>query len=560
LDNSAKYLRYALEVRTPATSRIEVRNRLGSYAACLMLQGEFGKAEEVIKEYEVINGKLGDNWGTINLNKIKGAYHYFMGNYTEALKYLQLAFSRVDEIKAFSFDVKNIAFYLGKTEYEIGYYDNAIRHLAYVIELANQLKFGADLLDANLFISQSYEKKGNKDSAYYYFRVYDRIKDSLLTFRKEKAIIELTTKYETGQKEQQIRLLQREKELNAYQLRSKNDEIDKQILLDSKKSQQLALLSQQNEISRLESSKKTLAFENQQKEMVKKKNELALLAKENELQAVLAGKESQRKNFAYIAVAAILVFSGYVLYRYTMNKKLSRQLAASLVDLKQAQAQLIKIEKEKEAENIRVRISRDIHDEVGATLSGVALFSEIAGQKMKQHNEKDAQVYLDHITANSKEMVEKMSDLVWTINPQNDSFDRIISKLQSYAVNLCAGKGIRLHLDIDQALRSYYLPMQVRKNIYMLIKEAINNAVKYSEGKNIYLCVHNQGDLMTVEIRDDGKGFDTNLNYDGNGLNNIRARATDLDAKFSIDSQKGMGTSIRLQLDFHPAGGHQEVV
>src|SRR6185295_10671078 len=268
---------------------------------------------------------------------------------------------------------------------------------------------------------------------------------------------------------------QREKELNAYQLRSKNDEIEKQMLLASKKSQQLSLLSQQNEISRLEASEKTLAFENQEKEMVKKQNELKLLAKENELQAVLAVKESQRKNFAYFAVAAILVFSAFVLYRYTKTRKLSRQLSASLVELKQAQAQLIRTEKEKEAENIRVRISRDIHDEVGATLSGVALFSEIAREKMNLHQERDAQIYLDHITANSKEMVEKMSDIVWAINPENDSFDRIIAKLQSFAVNLCAGKSIRLHIDTDEDIRRCVPSMHIRQNLYMVVKEAINN-------------------------------------------------------------------------------------
>ncbi|HEY6504100.1 MAG TPA: ATP-binding protein, partial [Chitinophagaceae bacterium] len=436
----------------------------------------------------------------------------------------------------------------------------AIMHLLYAIQLNSTQRPVENITDANLYISRAFEKKGDKDSALYYFRIHDHLKDSLWTFRKEKAVIELSTRYETEKKEQQIQLLQREKELDGYQLKSKMDEIEKQNLADAQKSQQLTLLSKENEINRLEASESNLAFDNQQKEMVKKQNELELMAKEKELQSAIAGQESQRKNFAYIAIAAILLFSGSIYYRYTQNKKLSRQLAASLVDLKQAQEQLIKTEKEKEGAKIRARISRDIHDEVGATLSGVALFSEIAREKLQQHQQNDAQVYLDHITTNSKEMIEKMSDIVWTINPLNDSFERIIAKLQSYAVNLCAGKAIRLHLDMDEQVRLHSPSMQARKNIYMLIKEAINNAVKYSGGKNIFLALNKKGDRIEIEIRDDGKGFDKKRSHEGNGLNNMQARAADLDATFAIDSQEGKGTHIRLQFNFHPSGGQREAI
>jgi signal transduction histidine kinase len=231
------------------------------------------------------------------------------------------------------------------------------------------------------------------------------------------------------------------------------------------------------------------------------------------------------------------------------------RLEKSLVDLKQAQEQLIRTEKEKEAENIRVRISRDIHDEVGATLSGVALFSEIAREKMKQHKEEDAQVYLEHITANSKEMVDKMSDIVWAINPDNDNFDRIIAKLQSYAFNLCAGKNISFHVDFDDKVKEHYPPMQVKRNLYLFLKEAINNAVKYSEGKNIFMSLKKESSFI-AEVRDDGKGFDCSMHREGNGIKNMKARADILEGKFDITSATNKGTTVRLQFHFHPAGGH----
>ncbi len=235
-----------------------------------------------------------------------------------------------------------------------------------------------------------------------------------------------------------------------------------------------------------------------------------------------------------VIICILVILISYGIYKYRINQILKLQA-------------------------IRNNIARDLHDEVGATLSGVALFSEMARQKMESHNEHDALFYLENITVNSKEMVEKMSDIVWTINPQNDSFDRIIAKLQSYAVNFCAGKNIKLHLDIDDSVRNYSPDMQVRKNFYLIIKEAINNAVKYSDGKNIYVSLNYQDNGITAEVKDDGKGFDTGVTKEGNGLNNMKARANELNAKLNIESQKERGTSVNLQMRFHPSGGHRKV-
>lgn len=295
-------------------------------------------------------------------------------------------------------------------------------------------------------------------------------------------------------------------------------------------------------------------------ETEKQDQQITLLQQKTDLQAALAARESQRKNFAYIAIAGVLLFGGFAFFRYQQHKRLSKKLSASLVELKETQHQLIRIEKEKEAENIRSSISRDIHDEVGATLSGVALYSEIAKQKMKEHKDTDVNTYLEHISTNSKEMVQKMSDIVWAINPENDSFGRIMSKLQALAINLCAGKNIRLHTSIDNIILDEHPEMQVRKNIYLFIKEAMNNAVKYSGGKNLYFSLRRQDETIIAEVRDDGHGFDRNAVVTGNGLNNMRIRANELNGTFTVQSTPEQGTCIRLQFNFHPAGGHRKVV
>ncbi|MEO8769495.1 MAG: histidine kinase [Ferruginibacter sp.] len=560
LDESAKYFKYALDSRTAKTSKVEVRVRLGNYAACLMLKGEFEKASSILKEYELINEKLGDNWGLINLYRLKGIYNYESGNYPEALKYMKLAYNRSGEIINYSSDVKNIFFYLAKAEYKMGMYDSALSRLPYVTKISTQLHQNIDLLEVNLLTSQCYEKKGMADSAYYYFVTYAHLKDSLLSIEKEKAVLDLTTRYETEKKEQQIKILETSKEAGDYALALQNQQLEKQSLENEKKSQQLLLLSQQSAISKLEAYKQSLTLQNQQKDILKKQQELKLMSKENRLRETIAIKENLQKRIAYIAVFAVLLLAGISIYRYRQIRKLGKSLAASLVSLKEAQDQLVKTEKEKEAENLRLRISRDIHDEVGATLSGVALFSEIAKQKMEQHQDEEAQVYLNHISTNSKEMVEKISDIVWAINPENDSFDRIISKLKVFAFNLCAGKGIELHLHVDDSMQNLYPPMHIKRNLYLFMKEAINNAIKYSGAKNIYFSLRLMEEQIIACINDDGKGFNNSVSYQGNGLKNMKARAMNLDAKFDIDSASGEGTKISLQFPFHPIGGQQRAV
>jgi signal transduction histidine kinase len=560
LEKANNYFSYGLKKRTALSDKIGIRSSLEKYATSLILLHNFSRSDSIIKEFVLMNVTFNDAWGKMALNRIRGLFEYEQKNYQNALSYLYQANNNIGGPKISNVDVKEVVFLLGKAEFEIQNYDNAIMHLQTAGHLAHELRFLFDEMEANLLLSKAFDKKGKPDSALYYFRNYSLLKDSVLSVQKQRNIIEITTRYETGKKEQEIKILQKEGEANSYLLRLQNQQIEKQQLEDEKKSQQMDLISKQNEINKLDASQKTLGLDNEKKENEKNQIKLRSLEKESALQTVIAHNQKQRKNFAYGLIASILIFSGYGYYRYRQNKKLSGQLSDSLAELKQAQAQLIKSEKEKESENIRVRISRDIHDEVGATLSGVALFSEIAKQKMEEHNEHDAKIYLDHISANSKDMVEKMGDIVWTINPDNDSIDRIVARLKAYAVNLCGGKGIHVHFQVDESIKNFFPGMPERKNIYLFSKEAINNAVKYSNGSNIFFSMLKKDNMVALEIKDDGKGFDMNSIEKGNGLINMEARAAELNADLDVLSKRGIGTCIKLHINFYPIGGQKEQV
>jgi signal transduction histidine kinase len=560
LEKANKYLSYGLKKRTTLNDKVIIRLSLEHYSTSLILLHDFSRADSVIKEFELMNVSLNDVWGKMALNRIKGRFEYQQKNYQKSLNYLQQAYIQVGEIKASSHQIKEVVFLLGKAEFETNDYNNAILHLQTAGKLAHDLGYMVDEMETNLLLSKAFEKKGKADSTLYYFRNYSLLKDSVLSVQKQKNIIEIITRYETGKKEQEIKILQKEGEASSYLLRLQDQQMEKQQLQNEKRTQEMDLISKQNEINKLDASQKTLSLDNEKKENEKKQARMNSLEKESALQTAIARNQKQRKNFAYGLIVSILIFSGYGYYRYRQNKKLSRQLSHSLAELKHAQVQLIKSEKEKESENIRARISRDIHDEVGATLSGVALFSEIAKQKMEQHNEPDAKIYLDHISTNSKDMVEKMGDIVWTINPENDSIERIVTRLKAYAVNLCGGKGIQIHFQVDDGIKDFFPAMPERKNIYLFSKEAINNAVKYSNGSNIFFSIVKNNNTIELEIKDDGKGFDRNSIVNGNGLTNMQARATELNAALDILSTPGTGTCIKLHINFHPIGGQKELI
>jgi signal transduction histidine kinase len=556
-NEAERQLSYALSVQPPNAEKVHLRGILANYAEVLTAQGKYELATKTISEYDKINAVLGDVWGSMTEMKLKGSLSYRQGNYALALQYLQQGYKLKPGDNLFVHDIMNVVSYLGKTELKTGNADSAIVHFRLSKKLATESNFIAGILENNMLLAEAFQQNKQMDSAYHYFKYYSHLRDSILTFKKERTVMELSAKYDAEKREQQIKNLQNEKQVYNYELLLKNKTIEQQELIGLKNSQKLTLLTQQSEISRLQASEKSLELQNREKEFVKKQNELELLQKEKQLQSVLAAKQVQQKKLLLFITTATLLFVLYGAYRYRQNKQLSSRLSQSLTDLKLAQEQIIKSEKEKESENIRVSISRDIHDEVGATLSGVALFSEIAKQKVQQYRQKDALEYLEHISTNSKEMVEKISDIVWAINPDNDSFERITEKLRAYTLNLCAGKGIRLNFEVDEAINNLIPSMGVRRNIYLFSKEAINNAVKYSGCKELLFSLQQLNQYSLLKINDDGNGFEPGSVAKGNGLKNMNARANDMQADFELNSHPGLGTSIKLQFNFHPNGGHK---
>jgi signal transduction histidine kinase len=197
-------------------------------------------------------------------------------------------------------------------------------------------------------------------------------------------------------------------------------------------------------------------------------------------------------------------------------------------------------------QSIRNRIASDLHDEVGSNLNSIALFTRIAEKKLGAENI-EIHALLDKIKSNSEETVSTIRDTVWAINPDNDSSENLFEKMRAMAYEVLSAKDIELNYTneiIDH--KALKMSMEQRRNIYLIFKEAINNIVKHSEATEVNIRISKEKSDIKLDIVDNGKGFDTKENYEGNGLKNYRKRETEGFLNVKLASKIGKGTSIEV--------------
>jgi|GEM_PF-2986254 len=227
----------------------------------------------------------------------------------------------------------------------------------------------------------------------------------------------------------------------------------------------------------------------------------------------------------YMLVAITTAVLIYVVYRIRVNR-------------------LLAIEK------VRFQLSRDLHDDMGSTLSTINILSSIAADKLDK-DPASTRGYISRIASNSQQMMESMDDIVWSINPANDDMKRVIYRMREFASGILEPKQIALIFYSSEETNALKLSMAHRRDFFLLFKEAVNNAAKYSECKRVKVSLCIEKKQLVLSIKDDGKGFVIREYEDGNGLTNMRKRAALLDADFKIESVIGQGTSIEAKMNLN---------
>jgi ligand-binding sensor domain-containing protein/two-component sensor histidine kinase len=208
--------------------------------------------------------------------------------------------------------------------------------------------------------------------------------------------------------------------------------------------------------------------------------------------------------------------------------------------------QALKIEK------MRTKIATDLHDEIGTSLSGIAIFSQLAKRKLKQGDLKSTEM-LDKIETSSRELIDSMSDIVWSINPQNDSLEDAVLKMEDYAIKLFEAKGIDLQISVSKEIDKINLPPDLRRNLLLIFKEMITNVVKHSGATKAYVEIKvektdRRSKTLIMKVEDDGIGFDVNKVYAGSGLKNLKARSDLINGEIKVFLNENQGTSYLFKL------------
>jgi len=194
-------------------------------------------------------------------------------------------------------------------------------------------------------------------------------------------------------------------------------------------------------------------------------------------------------------------------------------------------------------ERLRSRISADLHDDIGSTLSSISIISEGA---LQEKDLPSAKLMMKEISDNTQLLMDKMDDIIWCVNPQNDSFQNLLLRIKKFSALLFEAKGIDYTISIDKSINDISLPMNLRQHLYLILKEAVNNLAKYSGATHATICINHEGGYLNMKIADNGKGFDTTRLQTGNGLRNMRRRAGMLQANLEIDSGTS-GTTVFLR-------------
>ena len=224
-------------------------------------------------------------------------------------------------------------------------------------------------------------------------------------------------------------------------------------------------------------------------------------------------------------------------------------IARDLTERKRAEEALRRSREERliELERVRKRIATDLHDDIGSSLTQISILSEVARQRVG-HNDSPLTKPLSMIAAASRELVDSMSDIVWAINPQKDHLSDLQQRMRRFASDVFTARNIDFRFRAPDAETDIQLGANIRREVFLIFKESINNMVKHSGCTRADIEFSLGNDHLYLRLTDNGQGFDAARDNDGHGLMSMSDRAKGLGAELEIISHPDSGTTIILQV------------
>jgi signal transduction histidine kinase len=220
-------------------------------------------------------------------------------------------------------------------------------------------------------------------------------------------------------------------------------------------------------------------------------------------------------------VAALVVAAVYLVYRYRLGQAL-------------------------QMERVRMRIATDLHDDVGSSLSQIAILAEVLQRRIDGGDPRLTQP-LAKIAGVSRELVDSMGDIVWAINPRRDRVRDLVQRMRRFAGDTLEARGIELVLRAP-AEGTLRLGADVRRQVYLVFKESVNNSVRHADCSRVEIDLEISARTLTLRLADDGCGYEETDDGDGHGIESMRRRADELGGRLELESTPGSGTVMRLSI------------
>jgi ligand-binding sensor domain-containing protein/two-component sensor histidine kinase len=200
----------------------------------------------------------------------------------------------------------------------------------------------------------------------------------------------------------------------------------------------------------------------------------------------------------------------------------------------------VRIAQLKKEDKIRSRLASDLHDDLGSTLNSIKVYSNLA---LMQRDNPD---HLVKIKQSTQDAISGIRDIIWVLDDKKDTVEDLLNRVKQFAAPLCDANQVKFITEADSAFHHHKLGKEEKRNLYMILKESINNSIKYAECATIRLQLTAEARKLKIVITDDGKGFNNTKASEGNGLKNISTRAKEIGYTSRIISSAGQGTRIIL--------------
>jgi two-component system sensor histidine kinase UhpB len=522
------YMKRTLEATKDSTSRAGMMLNIGNAYGDM---GDLNAAAEYHLNSLALFEKVGNQRGQSFVYQGLGNDYLKLEQWNKARSYFEKSLALKQQLNDRR-GIMNAQGGIGDVSMELGDYTAAIRAFEASCTMAKEMSLVTEEANGVHQLAEAYRKLGNMEASKKYYRgavklakqLDDKpwvasLEASLLQLEEGKAkelveagLLKTLAQYsESGD-----RIAQANAHYNLAGFYSEQNDFRKAY-------QHLHLFAGLEDSTRGQSVDEQLRKLEEQYATEKHEREMALFKKDQELKTADFERRQAVQAGVIIALISILAIGALLVNRYQVVSK-GKRLA--------------------EIERMRNAIARDLHDDIGSTLSSINIMSQLA----MREGQENVSRHFTKIAEQSGRMMENMSDIVWSITPGNDSLEQVVAKMKEFAAEILEPKNITYKFSGEASLKDTTLSIERRKNLFLIFKEAVNNAAKYSGATDLEIIFVRQGNTLSLSVSDNGGGFEPERVKAGNGLKNMKERASALRARFDFVTRVSVGTRVALEV------------